>query len=1360
MELLHSEKLKNKTKLYMQRAIGYKNCEFEFIYGSNQNKGKLQRESFLKILNALSQKFTISSEEITLDIQPETNRSGLSDVRCTIHGLENIKKYCKTNSLSEIVNVSYALKKKYKDEDLPSVNFDSIIEYDYNFRINLKHEEELDENNHLVQKTLMGWNTKNKYFRYKKRKSFITPDQLFRIDLTAIKSNDYDKRNRKYRLFKQFTESNILEKKEEYEIEIEYIGSLSQNGIFPIDIFTEKKYIEDKEKLKKFEQMNDKKEDKINLSKYENSSFTPEDVNDYSIDTNWLKEEPQYTTDDGIPIDELEGAIGGEFGPENIIVMPEQKKVRPEWSFEDIKYEYWEDSNREWLFEAILMYGKTLYFLSEKNNIDGDYKNAPKNTTYIEYEITPKFDEKEIEEIEDYDATMNHIVLVPKEYIVSIQSYKKLSWAPGAKRVVDKKDTESEAEKLYQKYFGKDGMFPHREDIYGPDTHGEKHQRGKRNEIKDIGLMIIESVIEVLKQYIELILKLKENRELILKESLKEKILLDYRNLTEQTDNLDIQKNEKELKELIKKQKDKKEIDKKNNYINFKRLVTTKFLGPNPVSMSLDNINHTKAHSILEKYVVTEKADGVRAQLYINNLDGYLITQKKEIIPTGLRFEKIEEDGLLSSWLFDGEYITQNKHGDPIELFMVFDVYYAADGASKYPAHAHTYPWISKKKKDISRSLIISDFKNEVEIINEKNSQFRVHFKNYLEGPKSLKKSKKDKQKYSNITEICKQSKKILDFDQKEYGGYEYNIDGLIYMPMFLPVKSLDEGVIPHNIGGEWSINYKWKPPEENTIDFRVRIVQEKTKNGLRDKITSSRINGKTVVCKQVKLYVGYERKQDITFDYNWKILNNEYTKELKEILFNPEPEDQSYYFCNIPLKDNKIFCEKDKSEILDGQLIEMRYNNGNSKDILWTPLRVRSDKSAPQFFLTANKIWKTIQHPVTYELIAGIDDISNLELLKHDKEEDLQASDKYYIDSEKDSISDTPLRKLHNYIKQRLISSTCSIGKSSISILDTSIGRGGDIGKYLDSKNPIKFLLGLDISSNIHEAAQRFYLENNIKKIKAMFIQYDTSESIRDGWGYKGEQSTIERNEKLVNIIYDKPFKKKLPEEYKKIQKTYSNICGNGFDIISSQFSLHYYFKDEMTLNGYLQNLSDNCKNGGYFIGTCYDGKKIYDYLSSQERGIFEMIDEFDNKVFSLSLNKQNYDNFEFDKSNIKSMFGREISVYMNSIGQEIPEYLVNFDMFKEKMKQYRFKLVNPKLKGINSGIFNKESYCIEDGLGSFSEIINHLDTLSNKDSLLKNRLSNVKAPFGQALEINKKENEKLKLLSSMNNWFIFQKY
>ena len=57
------------------------------------------------------------------------------------------------------------------------------------------------------------------------------------------------------------------------------------------------------------------------------------------------------------------------------------------------------------------------------------------------------------------------------------------------------------------------------------------------------------------------------------------------------------------------------EIKKKENFIKGLRIRSTKFLGPNPVSMSLDNINHTKKHSVLEKYVVTEKADGIRSRI-------------------------------------------------------------------------------------------------------------------------------------------------------------------------------------------------------------------------------------------------------------------------------------------------------------------------------------------------------------------------------------------------------------------------------------------------------------------------------------------------------------------------------------------------------------------------------------------------------------------------------------------------------------------------------------------------------------------------------------------------------------------------
>ena len=167
------------------------------------------------------------------------------------------------------------------------------------------------------------------------------------------------------------------------------------------------------------------------------------------------------------------------------------------------------------------------------------------------------------------------------------------------------------------------------------------------------------------------------------------------------------------------------------------------------------------------------------------------------------------------------------------------------------------------------------------------------------------------------------------------------------------------------------------------------------------------------------------------------------------------------------------------------------------------------------------------------------------------------------------------------------------------------------------------------------------------------------TSESISDV-GFKGSDNEITRNKQLINIIYDK--KQKVDSKYAEIVKQYRGIAKKGFNIISSQFSFHYYFKDELTLRGYLKNLSENCIRGGYFIGTCYDGKKVFDELKEKDK--LEMIDSFGNKVYSIEK-KYNIEDFNYNKENKDNMFGQIINVY-RSIGKEFPEYLVNFDLKK----------------------------------------------------------------------------------------------
>lgn len=1399
--------LLNKTKntqlvQYIRYAIEDKNCELEFVYGGDF-KSKMNREEFLRVLNVLKQKYPLLSEENTLDII-------VKDVRTTITGIENIKKYCKTDNIEDIPLKNFIRKTRYNNPKFPSVKFYPIVDYDYNYKINLKTEEEIDESYFQVQSLLMNWKNTLKYFRYKKRYSFLTDDNLFRIDITVVKHNDYNVKQRSNNLYRSFIESGVLKNKESYELEIEYVGSIDNKGVFPIDVFKEKlkkeKDEKDEETRNKFLEMKTDWSSKINEGDNIYSELEPYEIAEY---------EDPYNIPKGIN----EGEDNGEFA--DIVTMPEDEiSVLPKTSFEDIKYEYWEDSEREELFEGILINNKTLSYLSKKLNTEGDYKRSPKHTDYIEYEVFPPFTEEELKD----NPVFKNIILVPEKYIVKIAKYtKKISWAPKPKSklrsgagsmnleidegpgtprepppwwkgedprgptIPDTEDTEDTEDKedtgdptyapksptpddpdlneifpesqlvkvskewkpepyIYDREAAKESIMTFEEELalglHDDDEilqeelkmRSEMFQRKKEKELGSDIKFVSEGLAVMFKKIIEEILKLKMNDDILLSNSLKNEIIIDYRILTEQNDSGYLFKKKRENK--AKKEKNEKD-ERLEREIENLEVRETRFLGPNPVSISLKNVSQNHKNSIVEGYVVTEKADGIRAQLLVNSdKKGYLITPKKEIIGTNVKFENCQ-----GKWLFDGEYITKNRRGDPIKLFMIFDVYYAGDGFSKYPEHAYSYPWISKKKKDISRFSIIEDFKRDVEMIFDE-TDFRIGFKAYLEGPKKLQKSKKDPNKYTNISGIFKQSKKLWDIETKK-SGYEYSIDGLIYMPMYMSVRSLNEGEVLRNFGGEWSINYKWKPPEENTIDFRVRFVKEKDKNGReRDKIVSSRINGRLMKCKQVHLYVGYDSKRDETFDYSWKILTEDkFEEEKREVLFDPD-KTKSHHVCNLPLKDNKIFCEKDKSELTNNQLVEMRYCPDNPEDSRWSPLRLRTDKMQPQFFVTANNIWSTIINPVTTEMITGIEDIPIIE------EEEI-TRDNYYIDNEDETSDDISLRKLHNYIKNKLITSVCSIGNRSISIMDTSIGRGGDIRKYLYSKNKIEFLLGLDISGDVNNAAKRFYLENK-NKPKAMFIQYDTSESIKDGFGYKGSDEMIERNRNLINIIYNK--NKSLPKEYTKIEKIYRKIADKGFDIISSQFTIHYYFKDEMTLRGYLQNLSDNCNKGGFFIGTCYDGSKLFDLLKDKQE--YSMHDDHENLVFSI---KKDYeiDNFDYDKANIKPLFGQKINVEMSSIGQSITEYLVNFDLLKDMMKLYKFRPVKPDLRGMFNGIFNKEEYSLEDGIGSFETIIENLNKLSSKDTLLKSG-----GPYNKSLDINKKENEKLKVLSSLNNWFIFEKY
>ena len=1225
---------------YLKQSIKLKDLEFEWIYGSKQGTN-ISKDIFLNLKHGLNKDPSVSTlnESTDLDIRCEIkgkqNKSVMGNIRATVSGINEIKQYCIQNNFDDL-NPTFMKKNFYKDPKQPSKKFESIISNEYTCRVNLKQETKLQYSGPELTNAspelfifLKQWKTKNKFFRYKKRYSYISADKLFRIDLTAIKSSKKNKHSNGMidQYSRTFKESNILNEQETFELEIEYIGSSSDTFALP--------------SIYKYEELTHVCPFTLQENVHTNGNplipdipfITEEDIKYSYIDSPlYSLTSPRY--DEGIEM----------YEPLSLTnTLPDTVTINED---------YWKETKQEELFNIIKKGAKKISWAPPFS-----YKFIPRYKRYIERN--------------DMDIPKGEYIVV--DIVPQIKDIKQLN--------------------IPLQYIIEDiSIFNEETDEYSPESPKVGGGSNKINHIdsKCYTSSMINYLCNILENLIHKCYSIIVNTEYYVDLKTKTNILTQYSELTN---------------ESMKKH--------------------WKLVGPQPVSMSIEHLNPLNPNSIFSKYVVTEKADGIRSQLLIKDKKGYLITSKKEVFYTGVKFENVKGD-----WIFDGEYITQNKKGESIKLFMIFDVYYS----SEYSTQPYTYPWSSKKGE--SRSKIIHNFQTDLDmnhIGDYPTSIVRIRFKQYLDGPDKL--TRKKNGEYGNLMNIFKSTKRILDQDGD---GFEYFTDGLIFLPMFLSVKGMEEGNIVKSIKGTWSLNYKWKPPEENTIDFKVIFMKDKGKDIVHSYTYVSEDGKKEIKYYQkVQLVVDYKEEEDISIDFNWSILTEKPLNKQNYQYFNPPTHKKdNIHITNIPLINKKITCFKDKKDIKNGSIIEMRYNADSKHGFTWIPLRVRDDKDKPQYFTIANNIWTTINEPISINMIQGT---INFDTIKHE----VPSNDTYYIGNK--FSEDTPIRDLHNYIKSKLISRICSSNdhKGKLMIADLSCGRGGDIKKYLSSKNEIKFILGLDISSNINEAAQRYHYTYKPKP-NALFLQYDTSKSIekQEGCIISMEQEKQEICCDMLDMIFGKA--KTFHKKYKNIQKEYLGIAKQGFDVISSQFSLHYYFKDEKTLRGFCENVQYLCSDNGYFIGTCYDGMKVMKTFAQNDTDILEMIDDFGSLIYQIKK-KYTITDFTYNKADISDMFGHEIDVFMSSIGKPIIEYLVNFEFFIDLMKEYGFELAIPSFR---KGEYNP----IKDPIQSFEQIINNTSEIKENDNEFINKTKNK-----DLYKVH--SNKGYSLLSGLNNYFIFKK-
>lgn len=772
------------------------------------------------------------------------------------------------------------------------------------------------------------------------------------------------------------------------------------------------------------------------------------------------------------------------------------------------------------------------------------------------------------------------------------------------------------------------------------------------------------------------------------------------------------------------------------------------FIGPSSSTLQMINIlpeteindSNISIPNIRNNYTVTDKADGNRKLLYISN-DGrlYFIPTTINIQFTGCYTEKKE----LFNTIIDGEHVLHNKKGDFINMFACFDIYYLGG------KNVTGLPFIKLHKEEKKDEKSIKDDTKDEKSMKEEPVAYRLNIlssaikilelKSITNNPNIHMKINVKKFYGSHIFDGC-----ATILNNIKEGLYEYNTDGLIFTPSNTGVSSTQTGILAPNYKNTWTQSFKWKPPEYNTIDFLVKF--KKNEFGANYVGTLNSEGQDLTSYNQVKSYytlilnVGFdEKKHGYINPYNDIINNNikrsmldSYANSYKPARFYPtNPNDVNAGLCNIMGKlddsNNLKIYTHEGDEIEDNTIIEFAYNVDKPDLWKWEPLRIRYDKTSElrsgiknfgNAYHVANANWQSIHNPVSVAILTSGNGVT----VNNDE-------DVYYNKISKTSETKS-LRDFHNlYVKNMLIN---KVSKSGYSLIDYAVGKGGDLPKWVAAN--LYFVLGIDVSKDNIEnrldgvCARYLNYAQRLNIIpKALFLHGNSILNIKEGSAFYDDKS-----KQIIKALFGEGTK----NEVLLGKGVYSNygIAKNGFNVSSIQFAIHYMFENEAKLNGFIKNVKECTALEGYFIGTCYDGQKIFNMLGSYKNGEAVSIFKNERKIWELTK-KYEYNDFIDDETSL----GYGIDIFQETINKTFREYLVNYKYFVRIMENNGFVLLSEtEYKQLN----------LPDSMGNFEQLYNFMKMEVEKNPYLAKKL-------GSALDLSDEE----KQISFLNNYFIFKK-
>lgn len=663
---------------------------------------------------------------------------------------------------------------------------------------------------------------------------------------------------------------------------------------------------------------------------------------------------------------------------------------------------------------------------------------------------------------------------------------------------------------------------------------------------------------------------------------------------------------------------------------------------PKPVTLEKGNLLEETADNYSVRpdggggrYTVTDKADGARYLLFVDsNGRGYLIDDRGGVCRTG-----IDAPGAAGS-VIDGELVKRSRLDAPLNLFLVFDVYWFRG------KDVRDLPLVDLDGGDGATRMRHMRPDGDLGAALSRSHDPAVRPKEFV----PLEAAKRMYESYTGA------------------GGPEYAVDGLILTPEKLSVFQEKTGQTTKPKSSTWSRVFKWKPPKDNSVDFHVQY--EKTSNGdlvvyggsLRARLQVG-VQDVARGADPYQILTGVAVEKQTLFrtfeapDYGMKVEDN--------------PDSAGSGVFVHPGRELPQCAHPPHDTVLDGTIVEFAWDAARGA---WTPLRVRHDKTYPNNINTAMSVWRSIAYPIE------LDDIVDPSRVTH---AGAGSKDDLYFDevTAGDGAATAPMRRFHrSWILDRMLFARAAAflkGSRPLRLLDLACGRGGDMNSWIG--NGYGVVVGVDLfEDNLIGQAKtaayaRFAKARDLKRnadlnLRYAFVPMDAGKKIgKDAVEDISNPSLKKIGQALWRTAKAKPDPK---------LSAYDGLALQTFDAVSCQFALHYFFETEAKLDVFLDNVADNLRPGGLFIGTCTDGAATAAELDAAERDAvsgtaIEALDAGGNLVWRV---EKRYDG----GGKNTSPFGLGVAVYVETINKVNIEYLVDFGVVTEKLSKRGLRLLN----------------------------------------------------------------------------------